>query len=143
MNPTPELIGRYLADGRPWIGYTELPAFDRLRAALLNAMPGLDESPDFIVGVRNTTEGDVVFPFPNTSAGHRLPGWILALVTGWRYGESTREMSGRELDTAIALLSPAESATMFDNPNLKAWRAIRDGAAEDATFVVRFSSSSA
>lgn len=127
------------ADGRPWIGYIGPSAFDGLRSALLDAMPGLEDLPDFVVGLRDAETGDVVFPFANTSAGHRLPGWILALVTGWRSGEAVRPMSGRELDTAIALLSPAESATMFDQPSLEAWRSLRAGAAADARFAVRFS----
>ena len=93
-----------------------------------------------VVGLRDAETGDVVFPFADTSAGHRLPGWILALVTGRRSGEAVGPMSGSELDPAIALLSPAESATMFDHPNLEAWRSLRAGAARVARLAVRFSS---
>ncbi len=133
----------YRAEGRPWIGYSEPPAFDGLRSALLNAMPGLEESPGYVVGVHDADSGEVVYPFANAGTGHRLPGWILALVTGWRSGGSVRQMSADEFDTAIALLSPVESAAMFDHPNLEAWRALRVAAGGDATFVVKFSSSSA
>lgn len=118
-----------------------MPAFEGLRSSLLVAMPGLEEMPGFVVGIRDAASDAVRFP-ANTSAGHPLPGWILALVTGWRRGESTLEMSVGELDPAIALLSPAESATMFNHPNLEAWRSIRAGADEDTRFVVRFTSPS-
>ncbi len=127
------------SDGRPSIRYREPTAFDGLRSALLDAMPGLEESPGYVVGVFDADSGEVVYPFADTSTGHRLPGWILGLVTGWRSRAAVRLMSANEFDTAIALLGPAESATMFDHPNLEAWHALRDGAAADATFAVRFS----
>lgn len=127
------------ADARPWIGYTELPAFDGLRASMLAAMPDLDVSPDYVVGMRDAETDQPTFPLANTSAGHHLPGWILALVTGWRSGQATIAMSARELDAAIVLLSPAEAATVFDHPNLKGWRSLRRAAAENPKFVVQYS----
>ncbi len=99
---------------------------------------GLEESPGYVVGVQDAETGQGVFPFADTSAGHRLPGWILALVTGWRCGGAVKLMSVNELDTAIALLSPA-AATMFEHPDLDAWKSISESTGPNARFVVRFS----
>ena len=126
-------------DGRPWIGYSERPAFDALRVAMLQAMPDLDPTPDYIIGLRDTETDRRPVPFGNPSAGHHLPGWILALITGWRSGDATISLSDRDLDTAIELLSPAESAALFEPCDLVAWRSLQGKADRDESVVVRFS----
>lgn len=81
-----------------------------------------------------TTYG--VLPYLNRSSDHRLPGRILAAVTGYRSGNVRIPMTQSMLDAAIALLSPAEAATIFEHPNLAAWRAIRREARTE--FVAQF-----
>jgi len=65
----------------------------------------------------------VSFPVVNQPV-HELPALVLGLLTGRRDETATFELSPSKLDAAITLLQPAAAATMFNHPNLGAWRSL-------------------
>lgn len=72
----------------------------------------------------------VRFPVVNQPV-HTLPALVLSLLTGRRAETATFELRRSELDAAIALLAPAAFATMFNHPNLAAWRTIAQAWEDD------------
>lgn len=126
------------ADGQPQIGYVERASFDGLRSRLLAAMVELEPMSGYVVEVRSRVD-DATLPVRTASAGAHLSGSILALVTGWRSGPAAVALSRRELDTAIALLSPTEASPAFGHDAIVAWRKLRDDGPDDQQFAVRFS----
>jgi GNAT superfamily N-acetyltransferase len=120
---------RLYADGCLETGtvrYTELSQFEFIFSLFERSLPGV-ELP-LIYGVQ---------PYLNRTMGHRLAGWILLVITGYRSGVSEIAMTPKQFDLALALLRPAGAATIYDHPNLLAWESIRsEGAATQQTHYV-------
>lgn len=77
--------------------------------------------------VPRDTADSADWEFPVVNVGlHRLPALVLGIVTGRRSGPGTFELAPDDLRQAVALLAPAEAATMYQHPNLLAWRAMLD-----------------
>jgi hypothetical protein len=116
------------------VEYTTFAQFEQLREMFESSIPDL-ELP-VVCGVDAGGFGRYV----HASSDHRLPKRILALVTGYRSGVVRVPITIAEFDVAIALLTPARAATIYEHPNLEAWLAIREniGAASDVAINVQF-----
>jgi hypothetical protein len=66
---------------------------------------------------------DVHFPVVNV-ATHGLPALVLGVITGRRHETATYELDRSQLERAVAMLTPAEAAEMYQHPNINAWRTI-------------------
>lgn len=64
---------------------------------------------------------DVLFPVINVGT-HRLPALIMGIITGRVDGSGTYELSRDDLLRAVEMLTPAEAARMYQQPNISAWR---------------------
>jgi ribosomal protein S18 acetylase RimI-like enzyme len=106
------------------------------------AAPDLEVPNTYGVGVKRSGSSTVEWPFINVTPDHLLPGRILALITGWRSGHAEIPITPSMFDAAIALLTPAGSATFFDHPNLTAWQALRSTLQPGDVPTVRFASTS-
>jgi GNAT superfamily N-acetyltransferase len=123
---------RLYADGCLKTGevqYTELSQFEFIFSLFERSLPGV-ELP-VVYGVQ---------PYINRTMGHRLAGWILLVITGYRSGVAEIPMTPNQFDLALALLRPAGAATIYDHPNLEAWEVIRaEGEASGQTeYVAQF-----
>ena len=116
------------------VSYLTFDQFDAVNAQIYEVAADMMLSPQYSVSPVPVPQGFV--PRVNRSYEHRLPGRILALVTGHRRGDGSYLLTRNRLQAAIWLLEPAEAATIYQHPNLESWRAARDTGAE--TFVVRF-----
>lgn len=108
---------RLYADGCLATGvveYTEQAQFDFIFSLFERSLPGVELPLTY--GVQ---------PYLNRTMGHRLAGWVLLVITGYRSGVQEIQMTPAQFDLAIALLRPAGAATIYDHPNLQAWEAIR------------------
>jgi ribosomal protein S18 acetylase RimI-like enzyme len=106
------------------------------------AAPDLEVASIYGVGVKRSGSTTIEWPFINVTPDHLLPGRILALITGWRSGDAVIPITPSMFDAAIALLTPAGSATFFDHPNLTAWQALRSTLQPGDVPTVRFASPS-
>lgn len=66
---------------------------------------------------------EVTFPVVNVDA-HGLPALVMGAITGRRFETATYEVEAEKLKQAVDMLAPAEAATMYQHPNLHAWRTI-------------------
>jgi GNAT superfamily N-acetyltransferase len=108
---------RLYADGCLEVGavrYTELSQFEFIFNSFEQSLPGVELPVTY--GVQ---------PYLNRTVNHRLAGWILLVITGYRGGVREISMTPAQFDLALALLRPAGAATIFDHPNLQAWESIR------------------
>lgn len=88
-------------------------------------LPGWE--PPVAYGAALVPDGADECTFPVVNVGlHRLPALVLGVVTGRRSGTGTYVLSPAEMRRAVALLAPAEAATLYQHPNLLAWRAMLD-----------------
>ena len=103
-----------------WSTLTGLHAIRRVRSSQIS---GWQSPAAYAVGYASGSEW--VFPHINAPGGsHELPAVILAEILGYSSGTREFHLSSRQLEEAIAALSPAEAATDVDHPNLASWRKV-------------------
>jgi hypothetical protein len=120
---------------------------DEAKRRLAARMPGWQVPAAYgiaLVPDADLATSEVSFPVVNVPV-HGLPALVLGLLTGRRHESATYELSPSQLETAIALLAPAEAARMMSHPNLLAWRKIALSWREDPStrlvvvFIANFS----
>jgi ribosomal protein S18 acetylase RimI-like enzyme len=121
------------------VRYPTRACFTAVSNQIEAAAPDLEVASIYGVGVKRSGSTTIEWPFINVTPDHLLPGRILALITGWRSGDAEIPITPSMFDAAIALLTPAGSATFFDHPNLMAWQALRSTLQPGDTSRVRFS----
>jgi hypothetical protein len=99
---------------------------------LAERMPGWVTPVTYGVTLTKPGSPEVRFPVVNVPV-HELPSLVLGLVTGHRSGSATYELTPSELEAAIALLTPAEAAAMYNHPNLQSWRQLAHAWSEAPT----------
>lgn len=116
--------------GRQWDTPEKIDAASRELAA---SMPGwVPPAAHGVVLVPQLSLGteEVHFPVVNVGA-HGLPALVMGSITGRRDETETYEIEPDELARAVEMLAPAETAKMYQHPNLNAWRAILERAPKE------------
>jgi Acetyltransferase (GNAT) domain len=124
------------------VRYQTRACFTAVSNQIEAAAPDLEVANIYGVGVKRSGSATIEWPFVNVTPDHLLPGRILALITGWRSGDAEIPITPSMFDAAIALLTPAGSATFFDHPNLTAWQALRSTLQPGDVPTVRFAPTS-
>jgi ribosomal protein S18 acetylase RimI-like enzyme len=124
------------------VRYQTRACFTAVSNQIEAAAPDLEVANIYGVGVKRSGSTTIDWPHINVTPDHLLPGRILALITGWRSGDAEIPITPSMFDAAIALLTPAGSATFFDHPNLTAWQALRSTLQLGDVPTVRFASTS-
>lgn len=110
------------------VAYRTEGQFRVVNAQFEKVVPSMSLDVRYAVAPIPTPTGFV--QFVNTVAEHRLPGRILATLVGHRSGSGRYPMDRRGLEVAVALLSPAEVASIYEHPNLGSWRRALETGAE-------------
>lgn len=91
------------------------------RTRLEEGHPGWERPAAFAVG--RERDGELHFPLVNVpGAMHGLPSVVLGRVLGHTSGTAVYDLGADGLRAAERGLAPAEACTVFDHPNLFAWR---------------------
>jgi hypothetical protein len=92
--------------------------------AMTEAMPGWVPPAAYGVAlVAGGTPGIASARFPVVNVGvHGFPALALGEITGRRDETATYVLSADQLERAVAIVAPAEAATMYQHPNLRSWR---------------------
>jgi len=115
-------------------GLTTIAEIDAARRAIELAIPGYQTPMAFGLGVATiAANGDVLdVAYPHVQATtNSFPGAVLASAVGHVNGTATYRVTREQLETAIALVMPAETVDV-PHPNLAAWRACLDVVATES-----------
>jgi len=88
-------------------------------------------------GVGRLNGGRIEFARINVGE-HPLPAVVLATICGHSAGSASYRLDAAALSRAIELLAPAEACTVYDHPNLAAWRRLHAGLGERDVAVAVF-----
>jgi hypothetical protein len=117
-----------------WVTVEDIAA---ARQRFVDAIPGYEFPVAY--GVARIEGDHLTFGHVNEVGGtHLLPAVVLATVCGYTAGNATYVLDVETFDRAIASLAPAEACAAYEHPNLWSWRALREGASDEDTFVAVF-----